>query len=41
MLENNDGLNFTEPSDIDLNDQFRNVLLERNENGIVIGKIVE
>lgn len=29
------------PSDIDLNDQFRNVLLERNENGIVIGKIVE
>ena len=28
-------------SDIDLNDQFRNVLLERNENGIVIGKIVE
>ena len=29
------------PSNIDLNDQFRNVLLERNENGIVIGKIVE
>ena len=29
------------PSDIDLNDQFRNVLLERNETGIVIGKIVE
>lgn len=28
------------PSDIDLNDQF-SVLLERNENGIVIGKIVE
>ena len=29
------------PSDIDLNDQFRNVLLEKNKNGIVIGKIVE
>lgn len=29
------------PSDTDLNDQFRNVLLERNENGIVIGTIVE
>ncbi len=29
------------PSDTDLNDQFRNVLLERNDNGIVIGKIVD
>lgn len=29
------------PSDTDLNDRFRNVLLERNENGIVIGTIVE
>ena len=29
------------PSDTDLNDQFRNVFLERNENGIVIGKIVD
>ncbi|MCH5210034.1 MAG: tRNA (N(6)-L-threonylcarbamoyladenosine(37)-C(2))-methylthiotransferase MtaB [Oscillospiraceae bacterium] len=29
------------PSDIDLNDQFKDVLLERNENGIMIGKITE
>ena len=28
------------PSDEDLNDEFRDVALERNENGIVIGKIV-
>lgn len=29
------------PSDENLNDEFRNVLLETNENGIVIGKIVD
>ncbi|MCD8181307.1 MAG: tRNA (N(6)-L-threonylcarbamoyladenosine(37)-C(2))-methylthiotransferase MtaB [Firmicutes bacterium] len=29
------------PSDIDLNDQFRNVLLEKNINGTVIGKIID
>lgn len=29
------------PSDDDLNDEFRNVLLERNEKGVVIGKIIE
>ncbi len=29
------------PSNENLNDEFRNVLLEKNENGIVIGKIVE
>lgn len=29
------------PSNTDLNDQFRNVLLEKNDNGIVIGKIVD
>ncbi|MGN0108302.1 MAG: tRNA (N(6)-L-threonylcarbamoyladenosine(37)-C(2))-methylthiotransferase MtaB [Hominilimicola sp.] len=29
------------PSDTDLNDQFRNVLLEKNINGIVMGKIVD
>ena len=29
------------PSDTDLNDRFRNVLLERNDDGIVIGKIVD
>ena len=28
------------PSDIDLNDQFKDVLLEKNENGIIIGKII-
>lgn len=29
------------PSEENLNDEFRNVLLERNENGIVIGKIIK
>lgn len=29
------------PSDTDLNDEFRNVLLEENKNGIVIGKIID
>lgn len=28
------------PSDINLNDRFRNVLLKKNENGIVIGEII-